>query len=306
LMTREGILAAVFLIGMANAFQGPAMQSLLPNIVSKESFTRATAGAASAAQVATIAGPALGGFLYVTGPGVVYLISGICSLFSTVFILFIRVMQEQAEREPVTARSLMTGISFIKSREVVLGAISLDLFAVLFGGATALLPIYAENILHVGSLGLGGLRSAPAIGAMVMSYILSRKPIRRHVGHVLFAAVSCFGVATIIFAVSRSFWLSFLILIVLGASDVFSVVIRSTLVQIETPDAMRGRVNSVNQLFIGTSNQLGEFESGLTASWFGPVPAAIIGGVGTIAVVLAWLKLFPALHRVDEFYYDGR
>ncbi|MBB3188280.1 MFS transporter [Microbacter margulisiae] len=305
-VNREWILGIVFFLGTANAFQGPAIRSLLPNIVSKESFTQATAGVSSLTQVATIVGPALGGILYLLSPSVVYLISGSFALISTIIVLFIKVSQNREQREPVTAKSLVMGISFIKERPTILGAISLDLFAVLFGGATALLPIYASSILKTGSLGLGMLRSAPAVGAMLVSLYLARHPIRRAVGRSMFAAVVVFGIATLIFAVSRIFVLSLAALVVLGAADVISVVIRSTLVQLGTPDAMRGRVNSITQLFIGTSNQLGEFESGVTASWFGVVPAAILGGVGTIAVVLAWVKLFPSLYREDAFQYDGR
>jgi MFS family permease len=198
------------------------------------------------------------------------------------------------------------GISFIKARSIILGAISLDLFAVLFGGATALLPIYASSILKIGAVGLGMLRSAPAIGAMFVSLYLARRPINHAVGRSMFIAVLIFGVATLVFAISTSFILSFAALIVLGAADVISVVIRSTLVQLGTPDAMRGRVNSIAQLFIGTSNQLGEFESGITASWFGAMPAVVLGGIGTIAVVVAWIKMFPSLYHVNEFNYDGR
>lgn len=296
------LLVAVFLLGIFNAFQGPALQSLLPNIVPGENFARAAAGSTSASQVAMVAGPAIGGLLYVFGPNVVYLIAGFCSLFSAVLVLFIYVMNKQViSREPVTLTSLLSGITFIKSKPVVMGAILLDLFAVLFGGATALLPIYAENILHVGSAGLGILRSAPAIGAVIISLVLARRPFRRGVGRMLFAAVSCFGITTIIFAVSRSFLLSFLVLILLGCSDGISVVIRATLVQIGTPNAMLGRVNSVRQLFTGTSNQLGEFESGITASLFGAVPSVLIGGVGTLLIVLLWFRLFPSLYHVDQF-----
>jgi MFS family permease len=191
------------------------------------------------------------------------------------------------------------GISFIRGRQVILGAISLDLFAVLLGGATALLPIYAKDILFTGSWGLGLLRAAPALGALSMSLFLARRPLRRRVGRTMFFAVAVFGLATILFAVSRSFLLSLGALVVLGASDVISVVVRSSLVQLRTPDEMRGRVNAVNSMFIGTSNQLGEFESGLTASWFGTVPAVLIGGLGTLAVVALWVRLFPDLARAD-------
>ena len=198
------------------------------------------------------------------------------------------------------AGSLARGIKFIKSREIILGAISMDLFAVLLGGATALLPIYAKDILHIGAFGLGVLRSAPALGAVVMSFFLGFFALKRNVGKIMYASVAVFGVATVIFALSSNFYLSLLALIILGASDMISVVIRQTLVQLNTPDSMRGRVAAVNMLFIGTSNQLGEFESGITAAWFGTVPAAALGGLGTLLVVGLWMHLFPELYKSDK------
>lgn len=299
-INKEAILIIVFILGALNSFQGPSMHALLPNIVSKEVFPRAAALLASAFQFATIVGPALGGILYALGPGIVYLTAGILSFTTSILILSIKIKQVQAKPEPVTVKSLFAGISFIKSKPIILGAISLDLFAVLFGGATALLPVYASKILMVGPLGLGVLRSAPAAGALLISIVLARKPLRRNVGHVMFAAVVTFGISTIMFALSKSITASLVFLFVLGASDVISVVIRSTLVQMETPDKMRGRVSSVNLMFIGTSNQLGEFESGLTASWFGEVPAVIFGGIGTIVVAILWIRLFPKLWNVDK------
>jgi hypothetical protein len=203
-------------------------------------------------------------------------------------------------REPVSLQSLFAGIAYIRSRPAILGAISLDLFAVLLGGATALLPIYARDILGTGPWGLGFLRSAPAVGALCMSVVLARSPLQRRVGRIMFGTVALFGAATIVFAVSTSFVLSLGTLVVLGAADVISVVIRNSLVQIETPDAMRGRVSAVHSMFIGTSNQLGEFESGVTAALFGVVPAVLIGGVGTILVTLIWVRLFPELARIDS------
>jgi len=299
-ITKEGILILIFFIAIANAFQGPPMQALLPNTVSKELFPKAAAWSASAFQFAVILGPALGGVLYYFGPCVVYFIASILCLLTAVIIPFILVKQVMSEREPVTIKSVFAGISFIISKPVILGAISLDLFAVLFGGATALLPIYAYKILLVGPLGLGLLRSAPAVGALIMSVVLARKPLQSKVGKKMFIAVIFFGISTVIFAISRSFILSLAILFILGASDVISVVIRATLIQIETPDSMRGRVSSVNLMFIGTSNQLGEFESGVAATLFGVVPAVLIGGIGTIIVVLLWMKLFPQLLHRDK------
>lgn len=299
-INKESILIIICFIGITNSFQGPPMQAVLPNIVSEDIFPRAAALMASTFQFAVIIGPGLGGILYSFGPGVVYTITGTLLFLSSIVILFISVRKKEVKLEPKNLKTLFAGISFIKSRPVILGAISLDLFAVLFGGATALLPIYASKILFIGSFGLGVLRSAPAVGALVMSAYLARKPLKKKVGHTMFIAVIFFGLATIVFAISTSFIISIIALFVLGASDVISVVIRSTFVQMETPDNMRGRVSSVNMLFIGTSNQLGEFESGLTATWFGTVPAVLIGGIGTIAVVLLWLKLFPELLHIDK------
>lgn len=302
-ITKDFILLIVFLIGMANSFQGPPMQAMLPNIVSKEIFPRAAALTASAFQFAVIIGPGLGGFLYYFGAEAVYLSSGLLALASSIIILFIKIIGVQGKAESKNIKSLFTGIAFIKSKPIILGAISLDLFAVLFGGATALLPVYASTILNVGPLGLGFLRSAPAVGALLMSVYLARFPLKKNVGKTMFKSVFIFGLSTLLFALSKNFALSLAALFLLGASDVISVVIRSTLVQIETPDNMRGRVSSVNLMFIGTSNQLGEFESGLTAAIFGgAVPAVILGGIGTILVVALWVKLFPELVKVDTLY----
>jgi MFS family permease len=301
LIDKAGLLAAAFVIGAVNAFNGPSMQAILPGIVSKEQFPRATATAASGFQAATILGPAAGGILYRLGAGSVYFTAAAAVLVGCVAISLVQITKRVPLRDPVSFRSLLAGLTYIKKRPVILGSISLDLFAVLFGGATALLPVYAATILNIGSAGLGVLRSGPAIGALIVSFVLARKPVYRRVGLKMFIAVIIFGLATIIFAVSRSFWLSLAALVILGGADVVSVVIRSTLVQLRTPDEMRGRVSSVNQVFIGTSNQLGEFESGITASLFGTVPAAVIGGIGTIAVVLLWRRRFPSLRTMDEY-----
>jgi hypothetical protein len=223
----------------------------------------------------------------------VYLTSGVLFCATSVFIYRIRIQRAAFQREPVTLRSVFAGIDYIRSRPEILGAISLDLFAVLLGGATALIPIYAKDILLTGPWGLGLLRSAPAVGALVMSAALIRFPLQRRAGKIMLGAVAVFSMATIVFALSTSFSLSLCALVILGASDMISVVIRQSLVQIRTPDEMRGRISAVNAMFIGTSNQLGEFESGATAAWFGVVPAVLIGGIGTILIVLAWMKLFP-------------
>ncbi|HUJ17965.1 MAG TPA: MFS transporter [Nitrospirota bacterium] len=297
--SKESILAIMFVVGAVHAFEGPTMQSLLPGLVTAQLLPRALAWSASAMQTATIVGPALGGLLYTVGPTEVYAAAGILFLAASVFLGLIRAGRAPALHEPASIKSVFAGIAFIRSRPEVLGAISLDLFAVLLGGATALLPIYARDILMTGPWGLGLLRSAPAVGALAMSLFLARYPLKRRVGRTMFNAVAVFGVATIVFALSTSFVLSLVALAVLGAADVISVVIRHSLVQIETPDEMRGRVSAVNSLFIGTSNQLGEFESGITAAWFGAVFAVLIGGIGTIIVVALWMRFFPQLVRTD-------
>jgi len=302
-ITKEIILVTIFIISIGYAFQNPSMQSLLPNVVEKKLFPQAAAWTTSAFQSAVIAGPAIGGFLYAFGPGFIYVIASILCLFSCVVMFFIVTKNEQKKSETadtISLKSVFAGLTFIKSKPIILGAISLDLFAVLFGGATALLPVYASKVLNVGPQGLGFLRSAPAVGALIVSIYLARKPVKRNVGIKMFISVMIFGLATVVFAISKNFILSLTVLAILGAADVISVVIRATLIQIETPDDMRGRVNSVNMMFIGTSNQLGEFESGFTASIFGIVPSVVIGGIGTIVVVLMWMKLFPSLLKADR------
>jgi MFS family permease len=297
---REGLLAIVCVVGAARAFEGPTLHALVPGLVPALVLPRAIAGAASANQTATILGPALGGLLYGAGPTAVYAAAGALFLGASLLVTGIRIQRVPPTREPVSLQSLFAGVAFIRSRPAILGAISLDLFAVLLGGATALLPIYARDLLRTGPWGLGFLRAAPAVGALSMSLVLAHHPLRRRVGRIMFGAVTLFGLATIAFAVSTSFLLSLGALVVLGAADVISVVIRNSLVQIQTPDAMRGRVSAVHSMFIGTSNQLGEFESGVTAALFGVVPAAVLGGVGTIAVSLLWWRLFPDLARIDS------
>ncbi|HEY1325370.1 MAG TPA: MFS transporter [Casimicrobiaceae bacterium] len=294
------IFALVMVIGAARAFQQPAMQALLPALVPRRLLSRAIAANSSASQAAFIAGPALGGVIYVAGPGVVYGVAVLLLLATVATVAFIHLREAPAAPGKVTLRSVFAGIRFIRSRPDLLGAISLDLFAVLLGGATALLPIYARDILHAGPWALGVLRSSTAVGALAMALWLMRHPIHRHAGRIMFAAVAVFGLATIVFGVSRSFALSVAALATLGAADMISVVVRQSLVQLETPDEMRGRVSAVNALFIGTSNQLGEFESGVTAAWFGVVPSVVIGGLGTLAIVALWMRLFPALARVDR------
>ncbi|MGB4857700.1 MAG: MFS transporter [Dokdonella sp.] len=304
-MTEAWILGIVFVIGVAKAFEWPAMQSMVPALVPPALLPRAMAVNASAGQAATIAGPALGGFLYVAGPGAVHVLAAVLYLIAAFLMWRLRYERAPPRREPATFRSLFAGIGFIRSRPVVLGALSLDLFAVLFGGATALLPIFAKDILHTGPWGLGLLRAAPAVGALLMALWLARHTLQRRVGHIMFASVAGFGIATLVFALSRSFYLSLAALFALGAFDMVSMVIREALVQLETPDAMRGRVSAVNSIFINTSNQLGEFESGITAAWWGVVPAAIVGGVGTLVVTVLWMLWFPSLRMRARLHNDS-
>jgi MFS family permease len=295
------IYAMVMVIGLGKAFETPSMFALLPNVVPTPLIAAASARVSTAQQVSTIAGPALAGLLYAWHPAIPYGIAGTMYLASAVMMTLMRTRGTIATTSgPPTRESVFAGLQFIRKSPLVLGAISLDLFAVLLGGATALLPIYARDILLTGPWGLGLLRTAPAVGALVVSLFIARFPVRRQAGRVMFAAVTMFGIATIGFGLSHVFVLSFLALVVLGASDVLSVVIRSTLVAILTPDVVRGRVNAVNALFIGTSNQLGEFESGVTAALFGPVLAVVLGGAGTIAVAAACFRLFPALGKIDD------
>lgn len=305
LMHHTGLLSfygVLVLFGVARAFAGPTMQSFLPLLVPIEDLPRVIAWNSSAFQVAIIAGPALGGGAYILGPDAAYAICFVLFLAAVGAVLSIR--GERAQTHEARTRSAFArftaGIAYVRDNPVILGAISLDLFAVLFGGATALLPVYASTILDVGPVGLGALRSAMAVGAFIVGIYLGRRSLGRHAGMTMFGCVALFGVAILVFGLSRSFALSLAALAVAGGADMVSVFVRSTLVQVATPDAMRGRVSAVNTLFIGTSNELGEFESGLTANWFGTVPAVVIGGIGTLAVVALWMWRFPALRRVDR------
>lgn len=301
-VSREMIFVLAFALGAARAFEMPATQALLPNVVPADLFPRAVAAAASAMQAATIVAPALGGLLYALGSLWVYGPVAVLYAIACVLVLGLASSQQVLNKERASLESLLAGIRFIRSRPDILGAISLDLFAVLLGGATALLPVFAKDILLTGPWGLGLLRSAPAVGALAMSFWLARFPIERNVGRIMFTSVGVFGVATIAFGLSTSFWFSLAVLAVLGAADMISMVIRGAFVQLHTPDEMRGRVSAVNGLFIGASNQLGEFESGVTAAWFGTVPAVVMGGVGTLLVTGLWIRLFPTLARRDRLH----
>jgi MFS family permease len=295
-----GIYLAVAAIGATRAFESPSTQALVPGLVEDAKLPQAISWFASATQTASIVGPALGGFLYVLGAHVPY---GLCAcLYATAAVLSSTIVpkRRKAGRASVSASSIFSGIHYIREHKNILGAISLDLFVVLLGGATALLPAFARDILHTGPWGLGLLRLAPAVGALGNSIYLAHHPIRKRAGHRMFTAVILFGVATIAFGLSRNFLVSMAVLCILGAADVTSVVVRASLVQLETPDGMRGRVSAVNSLFIGTSNQLGQFESGVTAAWFGVIPATVLGGVGSIIIALIWMGLFPGLRRLKS------
>ncbi|MBX3618772.1 MAG: MFS transporter [Rhizobacter sp.] len=294
------LLALSVVIGTAKAFQMPAQQALVPSLVPPGVLPRALAFSSAGMQAAIIGGPALGGVLYVAGAAVVYAVCGACFLLAGVLFLRVGHPHVPPPKEPVSLATVLAGFRFIWQRPVVLGAISLDLFAVLLGGATALLPMFARDILHTGPWGLGLLRAAPAAGALCMSVVLTRWPISRRVGRVMFGAVAVYGVATLAFAVSTVFTVSLVALWVSGAADMVSVVIRQSLVQLETPDAMRGRVSAVNSIFIGASNQLGEFESGATAALLGPVGSVLLGGAGTLFVAALWMRLFPSLARRER------
>ncbi len=307
----HSIYAVLVLLGVFRSFNFPESRAILPHLVPEEHFSNAVAWNASTFQIATIAGPAIGGIAYALfrGPEGVYAIAVTVSILSTILTLRIHplptspekeVAERVAEKEPVSLRTVLAGFRFIWEKKLILGSISLDMFAVLLGGAVALLPVYARTILHTGPWGLGLLRSAPGVGAALMAIVVAHRPIRRRAGLIMLLSVAAFGVMTIVFGISTSLILSLIALFLIGASDMVSVIIRATLVQVATPDEMRGRVNAVDFLFIGVSNELGEFESGLTAQWFGTVPAVVLGGVGTLLVIAAWAWLFPELRQADQ------
>ena len=291
--------------GSARAFEAPSLQALLPSLVPQASYPRAAAASSSLFQLANIAGPSLGGLLYGAGPGFAYAACAASFLLAAGASSRLPARITVTAQPPATLASFFAGIGFIRQRPEILGAISLDLFAVLLGGATALLPVFAGDILHAGPIGLGVLRASPGLGALCVSLWLARRPLTRHLGPAMFIAVAVFGVATVVFGLSTSLPVSAGALALLGGADVVSVVIRSTLVQMRTPDGMRGRVAAVNLLFIGSSNQLGEFESGSLAALAGAVPAVVIGGVGTLVVAGVWAGLFPGLRRMDRIAAEG-
>jgi MFS family permease len=298
----HAIYAVLVLVGVVRSFNGAAGQSMVPQLVQEKDFPNAVAWSQTVFNAATIIGPALGGLIYALfrGPVAVYGSSMVAGVMSVIAASRIRLNPAKREREPVSLSTVLAGLRFIWKQKLVLGTISLDLFAVLLGGAVALLPVYAREILHAGPWGLGILRSAPAVGAAAMAVMLAHRPLQRHAGVTMLWCVAGFGVFTIVFGLSRNLVLSLVALLLVGASDMVSVIIRGTLVQLSTPDAMRGRVSAVNSLFIGTSNEFGQFESGLTAHWFGTVPAVVIGGVGTLVVIALWAWLFPELRGADR------
>jgi MFS family permease len=295
------VFAVMVVFGVARAFSMPAGQAIMPNLVPPALFSRAVAVNSSTWQLSTIAGPAIGGLVYLAGPDIVY--ATVAALLAAAFVLIFGVKTGRPARPdtPDSWHTLLEGLRFVWHKKIILGAVSLDLFAVLFGGAVALLPAYASDILHVGPDGFGWLRAAPGIGAAIVAISLAWHPISEHVGAKMFAGVAIFGVATVVFGLSHNYFVSLAALIVIGASDMVSVYIRHMLVQLETPDAIRGRVSAVNAVFIGASNELGEFESGVTAAWWGLKPAVVVGGLASMAIAAVWSRGFPALWRVNRF-----
>jgi MFS family permease len=297
------IYVVIVTFGTTRAYYAPAMQAIVPTLVPREEFPRAVSVNSTLFQIAVVTGPALGGVLYLLGPAVVF---GVClTLFLTSVLLTLslgahRAVRDAASASASTAHQLLEGLRYVMRQPLVLGVISLDLFAVLFGGATALLPIFAAEVLHIGPLGLGLLRTAPGVGAGLTAALLTLRPIERHAGPYMFGGVALFGVCTIVFALSRNVALSLAALLLLGCGDMLSIYVRGILVQLNTPDSIRGRVSAINSMFIGGSNELGEFESGVTARWLGVVRAAALGGVLTLAVVGGWIKMFPGLRRLDR------
>jgi MFS family permease len=295
------VFAVMVVFGVARAFSMPAGQAVTPNLVPPALFSRAVAVNSSTWQVSTIVGPAVGGLVYLAGPDIVY--GTVAALLAAAFFLVYGVKVAQ-QMQPDTAagwHTLLEGLRFVWRKKMILGAVSMDLFAVLFGGAVALLPAVASDMLHVGPAGFGWLRAAPGVGAAIIAIALAWRPITKNVGAKMYAGVAVFGIATVVFGLSHDYVVSLVALVVIGASDMVSVYIRHMLVQLETPDGIRGRVSAVNAVFIGASNELGEFESGVTAAWWGLKPAIIVGGVASIAIAGLWVRLFPGLWRIHRF-----
>jgi len=293
----------LILIGVVRSFNSTASRAILPQLVPEEHFPNAVAWNASIFQAATILGPSFGGIIYAAfrGPSIVYAVAMLTAIGATVSSFRIKPeVKARPPREPMTLKTVFAGLHYIWRKKLILGAISLDLFAVLLGGAVALLPVYAREILHTGPWGLGLLCTAPGVGAAIMAVLLAHRPLRGRSGITLLWSVAGFGIFTIVFGISRSLTVSLLALLLLGASDMVSVIIRATLTQLATPDEMRGRVTAVDMIFIGASNEFGQFESGVTAQWFGTVPAVVLGGIGTLVVIAVWAWLFPELRQAGE------
>jgi MFS family permease len=306
------IYAVLGLLGVARSFNAPVSRAILPQLVAEPHFPNAVAWASSVFQCATILGPSLGGIVYAAfhGPGAVYALAAAVGIAATLTTLQIKTQSSARARararEPISMTTVFAGFRYIWREKLILGSISLDLFAVLLGGAVALLPVYAREILMTGPWGLGLLRTAPAVGAGVMAVFIAHRPLQRRVGATMLWCVAAFGVFTILFGISRSLTLSLIALALVGATDMVSVIVRATLIQVATPDQMRGRVNAVDMVFIGASNELGEFESGLTAHLFGTVPAVVLGGIGTLLVTAAWAWLFPELRNAEQLTLAGK
>jgi len=304
-INKEFILVAVFFLGAGRAFEATTNQALMPAVVPAVLFPRAVAASSTTTQVATISGPAIGGFLYAVSPTFVYSICAALFLCSIGQLAFIRIERVVAStRPPMTLATLFAGLTYIRQNRILFGVIALDLFAVLLGGATALLPVYAKDVFDVGPSGLGLLRSAPAVGALALLIAMTHWPLTRNIGKIEFATVTVFGLAIVVFALSRSFLLSMAVLVVVGAADSISVVIRMTLLQLETPDDLRGRVSAVNSLFVSMSNQIGDFRAGVVAAFIGAVPAVLVGGIGTLLAVVFCVRAFPELYHVDSFHKE--
>jgi MFS family permease len=299
------IYVVLVLLGVVRSFNGPASRSILPHLVPEEHFQNSVAWASGIFQIATILGPVLGGLIYAIfrGPIAVYVVAVVIAAIAVVLVVMLPVKSKERARVETTKSSIFEGFRYIWREKLILGAISLDLFAVLLGGAVALLPVYAKEILQTGPWGLGILRSAPGVGAGIMAIVIAYKPLRKNVGAIMLWCVAAFGLFTVLFGLSRSMVFSLVALFIVGATDMVSVIVRGTLIQVATPDQMRGRVNAVDMIFIGASNELGQFESGVTAQWFGTVPAVILGGIGAIAVTALWAWMFPELRKVNQLNF---
>ena len=300
-LSLEATYALLVLLGTARAFAAPTTSSLLSATVERPDLPRAIAYGSTLWQIAAVLGPLAGGGIYALPLGArgVFATSAVCFFIALVLTTKLRTAPQQFERRAISIETLVAGVRYVWQQRILLGAISLDLFAVLFGGAVSMMPAFAKDVLHTGAWGLGLLRAAPAIGAGLVAFFLARRPLRRKAGSIMFAAVTLFGLFTILFAVSNWLPLSLFALAGLGAADMVSVVIRSSLIQLATPDELRGRVSAVNLVFVGASNELGEFESGLMAAWLGLIPSVIMGGASTLLVVLIWWTLFPSLRKAD-------